>query len=273
MKPLSLYYHGIKHHRSDFSVTNRVRFARLCPLKYNNNVYYSTQITKSMWPTRGPSGSYRPPDGPHVGPMNLAIRVCTSCRDDNIYTNENNVIIWRLIRHLCNDALWKIFDLMCIDVTMCMLMLLFYDSCAMLALYVSTKFLLTYYLISSFSLQFGILSHIKKKTSKHHSGAVTWVPWRLKSSETGLFVQYSHWVKLNTNALHFLPFSRGIHRCPTDYSHKEPVMWQALPCESLICVDHAVCYMVVAEALAQIGTRLSATTIPISRNEKMHPIN
>ena len=133
--------------------------------------------------------------------------------------------------------------------------------------------ILTYYLISSFSLQFGILSHIKKKTSKHHSGAVTWVPWRLKSSETGLFVQYSHWVKLNTNALHFLPFSRGIHRCPTDYSHKEPVMWQALPCESLICVDHAVCYMVVAEALAQIGTRLSATTIPISRNEKMHPIN
>ena len=34
---------------------------------------------------------------------------------------------------------------MCIDVTMCMLMLLFYDSCAMLALYVSIKFLLLIY--------------------------------------------------------------------------------------------------------------------------------
>ena len=44
------------------------------------------------------------------------------------------------------SLLWLILSVpMCIDVTMCMLMLLFYDSCAMLALYVSIKFLLTYY--------------------------------------------------------------------------------------------------------------------------------
>ena len=43
------------------------------------------------------------------------------------------------------SLLWLILSVpMCIDVTMCMLMLLFYDSCAMLALYVSIKFLLTY---------------------------------------------------------------------------------------------------------------------------------
>ena len=42
------------------------------------------------------------------------------------------------------SLLWLILSVpMCIDVTMCMLMLLFYDSCAMLALYVSIKFLLT----------------------------------------------------------------------------------------------------------------------------------
>ena len=41
------------------------------------------------------------------------------------------------------SLLWLILSVpMCIDVTMCMLMLLFYDSCAMLALYVSIKFLL-----------------------------------------------------------------------------------------------------------------------------------
>ena len=34
------------------------------------------QIAKFMGPTWGPSGSCRPPDGPHVGPMNLAMRVC-----------------------------------------------------------------------------------------------------------------------------------------------------------------------------------------------------
>ena len=34
------------------------------------------QIAKFMGPTWGPSGSCLPPDGPHVGPMNLAIRVC-----------------------------------------------------------------------------------------------------------------------------------------------------------------------------------------------------
>ena len=45
------------------------------------------------------------------------------------------------------SLLWLILSVpMCIDVTMCMLMLLFYDSCAMLALYVSIKFLLTYYI-------------------------------------------------------------------------------------------------------------------------------
>ena len=42
------------------------------------------------------------------------------------------------------SLLWLILSVpMCIDVTMCMLMLLFYDSCAMLAIYVSIKFLLT----------------------------------------------------------------------------------------------------------------------------------
>ena len=43
------------------------------------------------------------------------------------------------------SLLWLILSVpICIDVTMCMLMLLIYDSCAMLALYVSVKFLLTY---------------------------------------------------------------------------------------------------------------------------------
>ena len=32
------------------------------------------QIAKFMVPTWGPPGSCRPPDGPHVGPMNLVIR-------------------------------------------------------------------------------------------------------------------------------------------------------------------------------------------------------
>ena len=41
------------------------------------------------------------------------------------------------------SLLWLILSVpMCIDVTMCMLMYLFYDPCAMLALYVSVKFLL-----------------------------------------------------------------------------------------------------------------------------------
>ena len=34
-----------------------------------------TQIGKFMGPTWGPPGSCQPPDGPHVGPMNLTIRV------------------------------------------------------------------------------------------------------------------------------------------------------------------------------------------------------
>ena len=33
------------------------------------------QIARFMGPTWGPPGSCQPPDGPHVGPMNLAIRV------------------------------------------------------------------------------------------------------------------------------------------------------------------------------------------------------
>ena len=33
-----------------------------------------TQIARSMRPTRGPPGTNRDPSGPHVGPMNLAIR-------------------------------------------------------------------------------------------------------------------------------------------------------------------------------------------------------
>ena len=45
------------------------------------------------------------------------------------------------------SLLWGITsEPMCIDVTMCMLMLLFHDSCAMLALHVSIKYLLTYYI-------------------------------------------------------------------------------------------------------------------------------
>ena len=49
------------------------------------------------------------------------------------------------------SLLWLILSVpMCIDVTMCMLMLLFYDSCAMLALYVSIKFLLTYFIWGDF---------------------------------------------------------------------------------------------------------------------------
>ena len=39
---------------------------------------------------------------------------------------------------------FNLYQSMYIDVTMCMLMLLFYDSCAMLAVYVSIKFLHTY---------------------------------------------------------------------------------------------------------------------------------
>ena len=37
-------------------------------------IWRGSQIAKFMGPTWGPPGSCRPPDGPHVGPMNLAIR-------------------------------------------------------------------------------------------------------------------------------------------------------------------------------------------------------
>ena len=48
------------------------------------------------------------------------------------------------------SLLWLIWYVpVCIDLTMFMLMLLFYDSCAMLALYVSMKFLPTYYNVCS----------------------------------------------------------------------------------------------------------------------------
>ena len=51
------------YHHADF---------KICLLQHNY-----TQITKFMGPTWDPPGSCRPPDGPHVGPMNLAIRVST----------------------------------------------------------------------------------------------------------------------------------------------------------------------------------------------------
>ena len=51
-----------------------------------------------------------------------------------------------LLLRLTTNLLWLILSVpICIDLTMCMLMLLLDDSCAMLALYVSIKFLLTYY--------------------------------------------------------------------------------------------------------------------------------
>ena len=37
-------------------------------------VQLEAQIARFMGATWGPPGSWRPPDGPHVGPMNLAIR-------------------------------------------------------------------------------------------------------------------------------------------------------------------------------------------------------
>ena len=46
-----------------------------CVMKWSQFPHYWPQIAKFMGPTWGPPGSCRSaPDGPHVGPMNLAIR-------------------------------------------------------------------------------------------------------------------------------------------------------------------------------------------------------
>ena len=62
----------------------------------------------------------------------------------NVYVFYILVSLASVLLRPTTSLLWLILSVpMCIDVTMCMLMLLFYDSCAMLALYVSIKFLLT----------------------------------------------------------------------------------------------------------------------------------
>ena len=66
----------------------------------------------------------------------------------NVYVFYILVSLESVLLRPTTSLLWLILSLpMCIDVTMCMLMLLFYDSCVMLALYVSIKFLLTNNLI------------------------------------------------------------------------------------------------------------------------------
>ena len=50
----------------------------------------TTQITKFMGPTWGPPGSCRPPDGPHVGSMNLAIRAVTLAWIRSLY------LVWNI---------------------------------------------------------------------------------------------------------------------------------------------------------------------------------
>ena len=56
--------------------------------KYYNSVPKQTQIARFMGPTLGPTWVLSAPDGPHVGPMNLAIRdVSQTDFIDNIPTD------------------------------------------------------------------------------------------------------------------------------------------------------------------------------------------
>ena len=64
----------------------------------------------------------------------------------DVYVFYSLISLASVLLRPTTSLLWLILSVpMCklIDVKMCMLMLLFYDSCAMLALYVSIKFLLT----------------------------------------------------------------------------------------------------------------------------------
>ena len=84
------------------------------------------------------------------------------------------------------SLLWLILSVpMCIDVTMCMLISLFYDSCAMLAPYVSIKFLLTYLLtkMKSISLASKCMSKLNLRTF-HHTFAT--IPSLGFFSQTGI---------------------------------------------------------------------------------------
>ena len=71
------------------------------------------------------------------------------------------------------SLLWLILSVpMCIDVTMCMLMFLFYDSCAMLALYVSIKFLLIKYGCIITNWLYGIIGVYCRYVKMPQSGCV-----------------------------------------------------------------------------------------------------
>ena len=75
----------------------------------------------------------------------------------NVYVLYILVSLVSVLLRPTTSLLWLILSVpMCIGVTMCMLMLLFYDSCAMLALYVSIKFLLTYITYYSVKIRSGI---------------------------------------------------------------------------------------------------------------------
>ena len=55
-------------------ITSSCEKTHLVAHKILRTVFVRSQIAKLMGPTWGPPGSCRPPDGPHVGPMNIDIR-------------------------------------------------------------------------------------------------------------------------------------------------------------------------------------------------------
>ena len=86
-----------------------------------------------------------PTDGRYSNGLRcLILLIYQMCLNFDVYVFYILVSLVSVLLRPTTSPPWLILSVpMCIDVTMCMLMLLFYDSCAMLALYFSIKFLLT----------------------------------------------------------------------------------------------------------------------------------
>ena len=87
-----------------------------------------------------------PTDGRYSNGLRcLILLICHMCLIFMYTSFYSLVSLVSVLLRPTTSLLWLILSVpMCIDVTMCMLILLFYDSCAMLALCASIKFLLTY---------------------------------------------------------------------------------------------------------------------------------
>ena len=172
----------------------------------------------------GPNWVLSSPDGPHVGPMNLAIRVYVTIRQirdlkllwpwwqrrqsrlDSIVRTMETIIHHDLIWH---KTPWLDSFIKAIRKDIA---ITHYLTCFGWASWVQGGLPIM-----------GVICH------------VTWAAWRLNSPETPLFLQRLVQSTIKPITPYYWPCLIGTHRCELDSSHKL-VMTKTVPCYDVIIV-------------------------------------